>query len=328
MKILVTGVTGFLGHHIAKDLLDEGHEVINFSRRHTSEVEELGIRTHQGDLTNFQDIKDALTGIDAVFHVAGKVGMWGKKEDFERINIDGTKNLLRAMKEAGVKYLVYTSTPSVVFGKEEIKNGDESLAYPEIYLNEYARTKSVAERLVLEANEASSRQLLTTAIRPHLIYGERDKNIIPTLVERAKSGRLKIIGKGNNLVDINYVENASLAHVMAFKELIQEAKNQGKAYFIGQERPVNLWHFINEILMAKGVAPLTKKVSLKLVYLIGAICEFIYKLIGKYEGQPAMTRFVALQMGTSHYFKHDNALKDFGYSPKISIEESIEKIKN
>ncbi|WP_412471389.1 NAD-dependent epimerase/dehydratase family protein [Halobacteriovorax sp. RT-1-4] len=325
MNILVTGVTGFLGYHIAKDLLAAGHDVFNFSRRETDEVKELGIKTHQGDLTNYQDIRNALSEIDAVFHVAGKVGMWGRKEDFERINIEGTKNLLKAMKEAGVKYLVYTSTPSVVFGKDEIKNGDEALEYPENYLNEYARTKSIAEKLVLAAN---TQDLLTTAIRPHLIYGERDKNIIPTLVERAKSGRLKIIGHGDNLVDINYVENASYAHVMALNELVGEAKNKGKAYFIGQERPVNLWHFINELLMAKGVAPLTKKVPLRIVYIIGAICEFIYKLIGKYDGQPAMTRFVALQMGTSHYFKHNNALNDFGYSPRISIDESIEKIKN
>lgn len=325
MKVLVTGVTGFLGYHIAKDLLKEGHEVINFSRRETQEVRELGIETIKGDLTNYTDIKGALSSIEAVFHVAGKVGMWGSKSDFETINIEGTKNLVKAMQETGVRYLIYTSTPSVVFGIEEIKNGNETLPYPEKYLNEYARTKSIAEKHVLEAN---SKELLTTSIRPHLIYGPRDKNIIPTLVERAKSGRLKIIGNGENIVDINFVENASHAHIMAFKELCSDAKNQGKAYFIGQERPVKLWDFINQILKVKGVPPLTKKVPLKVVYIIGAICELFYKIIGKYEGQPAMTRFVALQMGTSHYFKHDNALNDFGYSPRITIEESLKKIED
>lgn len=325
MKVLVTGVTGFLGYHIAKDLLCENYEVINFSRRETEEVKKLGITTIQGDLSKYEDIKSALKGIDAVFHVAGKVGMWGKKEDFSRINIDGTKNLVNAMKEQGVKFLVYTSTPSVVFGKEEIKNGDESLPYPNIFLNEYARSKSIAEKFVLDAN---CDELLTTSIRPHLIYGPRDKNIIPTLVARAKSGRLKIIGDGNNLVDINYVENASYAHLLALKELTTEAKNQGKAYFIGQERPVNLWNFINDILMAKGVKPLEKKAPLKFVYFIGGLCEFIYRVIGKYDTRPAMTRFVALQMGTSHYFKHGRARNDFGYSPKITIEESLKKIKD
>ncbi|RZF20782.1 MULTISPECIES: NAD-dependent epimerase/dehydratase family protein [Halobacteriovorax] len=325
MRVLVTGVTGFLGYHIAKDLLKDGHEVINFSRRHTSEVDELGIETIKGDLTNYEDIKNALRDIDAVFHAAGKVGMWGKSKDFHRINVDGTKNLVNAMKEQGAKYLIYTSTPSVVFGKDEIKNGDESLPYPKKYLNEYAKSKSIAERFVLESN---GHGILTTSIRPHLIYGERDKNIIPRLIQRAKSGRLKIIGDGQNLVDINYVENASHAHVMALKELSTEAKNQGKAYFIGQEKPVNLWDFINKILEAKGEKPISSKVSLKIVYFIGLIFELVYKLLGKYDDQPPMTRFVALQMGTSHYFKHDNARVDFGYSPKITIEESLEKIKN
>lgn len=325
MKILVTGATGFLGHHIAKDLLALGHEVINFSRGQTQELKDLGIETRNGDLTKAKDVASALKGIDAVFHVAGKVGMWGRKKDFELINIQGTRNIVDEMRKANIKYLVYTSTPSVVFGKEEIKNGNEKLPYPKYFLNDYARTKSIAEDYVLKANDE---KLMTTAIRPHLIYGERDKNIIPTLVSRASSGRLKIIGSGNNLVDINYVENASLAHIRAFNELTNEAKNQGKAYFIGQERAVNLWQFINQILEGQGISPLRKKVPLNFVYFIGAICEFIYRVLGKYETAPPMTRFIALQMGTSHYFSHNNAQKDFGHTPKITIEESLVKIKN
>ncbi len=325
MKILVTGATGFLGYHIAKDLLEEGHEVVNFSRSETDEVKELGIETRRGNLTIASDVAGALEGIEAVFHVAGKVGMWGRKKDFEDINILGTRNIVDQVRKAGIKYLIYTSTPSVVFGKEEICDGDESLPYPNVFLNDYARTKSIAEAYVLNANDST---LFTTSIRPHLIYGQRDQNIIPTLVARAKSGRLKIIGTGENIVDINYVENASLAHIKAFNELRTGAKNSGKAYFIGQERPVKLWDFINDILEAKGVNPLRKKVSLRMVYIIGAIFEAFYRLLGKFDGQPPMTRFVALQMGTSHYFKHNAAKNDFGHSPVITIEESLHKIKD
>lgn len=325
MKILVTGATGFLGYHIAEILLSQGHEVINFSRSHTEELERLGVKTIKGNLQNKEEIRNALKDINAVFHVASKVGMWGRWEDFYNINYIGTKNLVDIMKEIGIPSLVYTSTPSVVFGKDSINEGNEDIDYPKEYLSLYAKSKALAEKYVLDQ---TSENFKTTSIRPHLIYGERDKNIIPRLVEAKKKGKLKIIGDGNNLVDIIYVKNAAQAHVDAFKELLADAKNSGKAYFIGQEKPVNLWDFINHILESKGLEHVKKSIPVKRAYTIGAVIEFFLKLFKIFNVHPPMTRFVALQLGTSHYFSHERAKRDFGYSPKVTIEESLERLRN
>jgi nucleoside-diphosphate-sugar epimerase len=324
MKVLVTGATGFLGHHIAKMLKDQGHDVFNFSRSHNSELDEISVQTIKGDLADKAAIEKSLEGIEAVFHVASKVGMWGKWEDFYNINYLGTKNLVDACKAQGIKTFVYTSTPSVVFGKDSIENGNESTPYPKEYLSLYAKSKALAEEYVLSTNDEDFK---VCAIRPHLIYGERDKNIIPRLVDAQSKGKLKAVGNRDNLVDIIYVENAAQAHIDAFNELLDEQKNAGKAYFIGQERPVNLWEFIDQILECKGLGPVKKSISLSKAYKIGHIVEIFLKSFRIFNVHPPMTRFVALQFGTSHYFSHANAKNDFGYTPKVTIEESLQRLR-
>lgn len=324
MNILVTGATGFLGHHIAKLLKDQGHHVYNFSRSHNAELDEIGVTTRKGNLSNKDETVNSLEGIEAVFHVASKVGMWGKWNDFYNINFLGTKNLVDACKEKGIKTFVYTSTPSVVFGKDSIENGNENTPYPEEYLSLYAKSKALAEEYVLKSNDDSFK---VCAIRPHLIYGERDKNIIPRLVDAQTKGKLKAVGNRENMVDIIYVENAAQAHIDAFNELQKEQKNAGKAYFIGQERPVNLWQFIDQILECKGLGPVKKSISLSKAYKIGHIVEIFLKSFRIFNVHPPMTRFVALQFGTSHYFSHENAKNDFGYNPKVTIEESLNRLR-
>jgi nucleoside-diphosphate-sugar epimerase len=324
MKILVTGAGGFLGYHICERLLKEGHEVFNFSRSHHTDLDKLNVKTIKGNLQNSKDVTNALKGFEAVFHVASKVAMWGKWEDFYNTNVVGTENIINACKEHGIKTLVYTSTPSVVFGTKDIINGNEEIPYPTDFKSLYAKSKSIAEKKVLCANKEN--ELHTCALRPHLIFGPRDKNIIPRLVDAAKKGRLKRIGDGNNLVDVIHVENAAAAHINAFKSLITDKKAQGKAYFIAQEKPVNLWDFINTILTKFNEKPIEKKISFKKAYRIGAIIEFFLKLFKVYDVHPPMTRFVAMQMSKSHYFSHDNAEKDFGYSPELNLEEAIDSL--
>lgn len=324
MNILITGASGFLGLHIAKELKDQGHSVINFSRSHTDELEQLNIPTRTGNLADKDSIVKALEGIEAVFHVASKVGMWGKWEDFYSINYLGTKNLADACIDKEIKTFVYTSTPSVVFGTEEIIKGDETIPYPKKYISLYAKSKALAEEYVLGLN---SDKFKVTSIRPHLIYGERDKNIIPRLVAAQAKGKLKAIGDRTNLVDIIYVENAAKAHVDAFNELITDAKNSGKAYFIGQEHPVNLWDFIDQILECKGLPPVKKSISVAKAYKIGSCIEFFLNLFKIFNIHPPMTKFVALQLGTSHYFSHENAKNDFGHEPKVTIEESLRRLR-
>lgn len=325
MKILITGATGFLGFQLAKDLIKKGHEVYNFSRSSSKELDELGVLTINGDLTNIQNVTDLLdkTPIEAIFHVASKVGMWGHWDDFYKSNFIGTKNLYDlAQKYEAIKYFIYTSTPSVVFENKSILNGDESLPYAKDSLSLYAKSKILAEDYILNKRT----RLLTCALRPHLIYGEKDKNIIPRLIEAKKKNKLKIIGNGENLVDVIHVENASHAHILAFEELTKQAKCSGKAYFIAQEKPVKLWEFINKILETKKISPVNQKINFKTAYYLGLAIEIILKTFRIYNVHPAMTRFVALQLGKSHYFSHERAYQDFGYSPLFNIEESLNKI--
>lgn len=325
-KVLITGAGGFLGRYIAGQLLKKNYHVFSFSRSPHPLLAELGVTQFLGDLKNYDDVKKAMHGMDAVIHTAGMVGIWGRYEDFFATNVIGTENILKAMRACGIKKLVYTSTPSVAFGKESLCGVDESTPYPEHYLTYYALTKSLAEKMVLEAYDPSALDgLVTVALRPHLIFGPGDTNIVPRVIEAHKKGRLKIIGEGDNLVDVLYVENAAAAHVMALEKLERHHPIAGRAYFLGQG-PVKLWDFTNAILMKAGLPIVTKKMSLKKAYAIGFMIECLLRVGRRYNVHPPMTRFVALQLAKSHYFSHHNLLADLGFRPSISIEEGIERL--
>ena len=319
-KILVTGAGGFLGSYIVRELLkNPNNEVYSFSRSSYPFLKELGVIERLGDLKKYDDVNSALEGMDAVIHTASLVGMWGRYKDFYSTNVLGSINIVLSMKEHKIKKLVYTSTPSVAFERENLEGVDESTPYPKKYLTHYAQTKSLAEKYILASN---CETLSTTSLRPHLIFGPGDLNLIPRLIKAGKKGRLKIIGDGNNLVDVTYVENAAIAHVMALEKLSPKHPIAGKAYFLGQG-PVRLWDFTNDILKRAGVNPIQKKVSLKMAYNIGYIIEKVLSFFWIYNIHPPMTRFVALQLGKSHYFSHKNLEQDLGFTPKFSIEEGL-----
>lgn len=322
VKILVTGAGGFLGGYIARELHQNDYEVHSFSRSKYQILEQMGVIEHQGNLENFENIKNALVGMDGVIHCASKVGMNGNYQDFYNANVIGTENVIRAMKELGIKKLVYTSTPSVVFGKDDLINADETTPYPDKYLSAYAQTKMLAEKKVIEANDAN---FWSISLRPHLVFGPGDLNLIPRLLEARKKNKLKIVGDGKNLVDVLYVENAANAHILALEALETNPQVRGQCYFIGQG-PVVLWDFINTILKHKGLPPVKKKIPLKIAYWIGAVIEFFLKITGNADLHPPMSRFIALQLGKSHCFSHAKAEKDLGFRPKYSIEDAIAKL--
>lgn len=325
MRILVTGGGGFLGTYIIQELLkNPTYIVTNFSRHSYSHLEDLGVPTIKGDLKKPADIERALmNGFDAVFHVAALAGVWGRFQDYLDINYHGTKNLLEAAVAHGVKRFVYTSTPSVVFGKDDLMGVDENQPYPKEHLNAYGETKTMAEKLVLQTN--NSQTFLTCAIRPHLIWGPGDPHLFPRVIQKGKEGKLKVVGDGENLVDIIYVENAALAHVQAFEHLKPGSPVCGEAYFVGQERPVKLWSFINEILGHMKIEPVMGAIDVTTAYRIGWLMEKTFKLAGIQKPEPPMTRFVALNLGKSHYFSHAKAKRDFGYIPRVSIEEGMKR---
>lgn len=218
---------------------------------------------------------------------------------------------------------MYTSSPSVTFDGTDQVNLDESAPYPGKWLCHYPHSKALAEQKVLTANGSDG--LLTCALRPHLIWGPRDEHLIPRLIERARSGKLRRVGDGKNLVDMIYVENAAAAHLQAADALDDGSPVCGKAYFISQGEPVNCWGWINDILALADLPPITKNISARAAWNVGRVLEAVWTILRRRD-EPRLTRFLAAQLSTSHYFDISAAQRDFGYQPIVSTEEGMERL--
>lgn len=323
MKALVTGAGGFLGLYIVEQLVARGDEVRAFCRGSYPELDKLGVETVRGDIRNREQTIAACQEVDLVFHVAAIAGIGMRWRDFYEINTLGTRHILEGCRKHAVGRLVYTSSPSVTFDGTDQEGVDESEPYPQKFLAHYPRSKSIAEREVLDANGTDG--LLTCALRPHLIWGPRDRHLIPRLLDRARSGRLRRVGDGKNLVDMIYVENAAEAHLQAADVLSDGSPVAGRAYFLSQGEPVNCWDWINDILALANVPPVKKSISALAAYKLGAVFEGIYRVLGL-RGEPPMTRFLAMQLSTHHYFDITRARDDFGYDPSVSTEEGMRRL--
>lgn len=321
-KALVTGGGGFLGGAIVRLLLARGDSVRTLARGDYPELRALGAEPVRGDLADPSAVSRAVEGCDAVFHVAAKAGIWGRYDDYYRSNVEGTRHVLDACRAQGVRRLIYTSSPSVVFDGKDMQGVDASVPYASHFESFYPQTKAEAERLVLAANNAT---LATTALRPHLIWGPGDNHLIPRIIAKAKSGRLRRIGRDDHLVDTIYVDNAAEAHVLAADHLAPGSPVAGKAYFLSQGEPVPLWDLVNRILAAAGVPPVTRSVSPRVALLAGTVLEGLYRTL-RLPGEPPMTRFLAHQLSTAHWFNIDAARRDFGYRPGVSIDEGLRRL--
>lgn len=322
MEICVTGGGGFLGRYIVEQLLARGESVRIFSRGDYPELREAGVNVIRGDIRNLEDVDQALAGADAVFHVAAVPGIWGKWETFHSINTLGTDNVLQACRKHGIRKLVHTSSPSVVYDGQPHLNADESLDYPDSYLCHYPHSKALAERAVLESNNES---LSTVALRPHLIWGPRDNHLIPRLIDRALSGQLRRIGDGTNVVSMSYVENTAKAHLQAFDALDVGSPCAGKAYFINEPEAISLWDWVNQLLALGGIEPIRKSVSPRVAWTAGYALEGIYSLMG-WQTEPRMTRFLASQLSQSHSYSIAAAQRDFGYSPEVTFADGMRRL--
>ena len=280
-----------------------------------------GVRYVSGDVTEWPSIDAVLEGVDTVFHVAAKAGMWGRAADYERINVEGTRNVLQACLKHGVKRLVYTSTPSVVFNGEPIQGWDESAPYGSNWLCDYARTKCEAEQIALDPTHRN--QLAVVALRPHLIWGVGDPNLIPRLVARAKAGRMLRVGNGTNRVDITHVGNAAHAHLCAYDILMRDpAKVSGKAYFVSDGHPVVLWDWIQGLFDRLGLPEVKRSLPLGLVYRMAGVAEWVYRSLNL-SAEPPMTRWVAVELAKDHYFDISAARNELGYEPVVGMEEGL-----
>ncbi len=325
MKILVTGGGGFLGQALCRGLVERGHQVISFNRGHYPVLAELGVGQVQGDLADAHALTHAAYGVEAIFHNAAKAGAWGSYRSYYSANVTGTQNVLDACRVHGIEKLVYTSTPSVTHrATHPVEGGTaDDVPYGEDFQAPYAETKAIAEKEVLAANGAT---LATIALRPRLIWGPGDQQILPRLVERAKQGRLRIVGDGRNLVDTTYIDNAAQAHFDAFDHLDIGAACAGRAYFISNGEPKPMGELLNALLDAAGAPRVDRHISFKAAYRIGAVCETLWKLL-PLRGEPPMTRFLAEQLSTAHWYDMAPATRDFGYVPRVGFDEGITRLK-
>jgi len=324
MKLFVTGGGGFLGLAIVRQLCANGHEVVTFSRGNYPALDQLGVKHFQGNLSEYALLKQAMTGCEAVFHVAAKTGVWGKFKDFYHTNVLGTKNLLLACRESGIRNLVFTSSPSVVYDGKDSEGQNESLPYPQKYNAYYPQTKAIAEKLVMAANDTS---LKTVSLRPHLIWGPEDRHFIPRLFEKASAGKLRILGSSPHLVDCIYVENAAKAHLQALTQLLlNPTKVEGKTYFISQGVPIPIAELINRLLATGEFPPVVKQLSPGIARFAGRLLEKTYRIFG-ISIEPAITLFLAQQLSTSHWYDISAARRDFGYEAEVSLEQGMELLR-
>lgn len=326
--VLVTGGGGFLGAKICSQLIEKGYSVRSFSRKVYPGLQKIGVECVQGDLRDSAAVNKAVKGCESVIHNGAIAGIWGRKHDYLGINVQGTKNVLEASKAFGIRHLVYTSSPSVVARNQDLSGADETLPYSDKYYSWYSYSKTQAESLVLGSH--SDQGLCTVALRPHLIWGPGDPHFLPRILEKSRQKRLFRLGSAENLVDVIFVDNAASAHISALEAMSQSRfSGGGQAFFLGQEKPVNLWDFLDQLLLHSGEKPLAPhpKLTFKQAWNIGIVLEGLYKVLRIYDRDPPMTRFLAMQLCRSHFFSHAKAADQIGYYPEVSIDQGLELLK-
>lgn len=319
MKVLVTGGGGFLGQALCRALCDRGHEVRSFQRHFSPALESMGVTQSLGDLGDAAAVLDASRDCEAVLHNAAKAGAWGREADYFRANVLGTRHVIAACRALGIERLVYTSTPSVTHsGRTPVQGGNE-IDTPQgtDFKAPYPATKLIAERDLLAANDA---HLATVALRPRLIWGPGDTQLLPRLVARAK--HLRFIDGGHNRMDTTYIDNAVAAHLLALDRLRPGAPCAGRAYFISNGDPRPIRDIVNALLRCAGVAPVSKSMPFTLAYGAGVMLEAAWRAFAL-SGEPPMTRFLAEQLSTPHWYDISAAARDLGYVPAVSIDAGM-----
>ena len=322
MTILVTGGGGFIGRSIVRALLDRGEPVRVLCRGEYPLLREWRVDLRRGDIRDQDAVAAAVEGCDAVFHTAAHIDLWGPYETFFAVNTLGTRHVIDACHQHRVPKLVYTSTPSVVHSGDAVSGVDESAPYPSQFEAHYPATKALAEQEALAANGDA---LSTVAIRPHLVWGPGDSSALPRLVARAKAGRLRMVGRPQQ-IDTTYIDNAVDAHLLAYDRLEPGSPVAGKAYFITQGEPLEGPTFINDMLDAAGLPPVSRTIPAPLARSAAALAEAVWNTF-KLQSEPPVTRFLVSQLSTAHWYDISAARRDLGYDPKVSYREGMVRLK-
>jgi len=323
MKALITGGGGFLGLAIGRKLRAQGVSVRSFSRHEHPALSGLGIEHRSGDLANAEAVVGAARGCDVIFHVAAKAGVWGPYKEYYQANVEGTENIIQACLKLGIRRLVHTSSPSVVFNGQDMEGVDESVPYPAHFEAFYPETKALAEQRIRAAN---SPRLTTVALRPLLIWGPGDNHLLPRLAQRARAGQLRRIGHRNTRVDTVHVDNAADAHLLAAQRATPDSAAAGQVYFISQDEPVDTWWMVNQLLAAVGAPAVTRSIPAPAALALAWIFETVHRLAHR-PGEPRLTRFVVRELCTSHWFNITAAQRDLGYRPAIAIPQGLTNLR-
>lgn len=329
--ILVTGASGFLGGALLEALVARGHRVRTLQRTRSEALARLErggrVENVAGSIEELDVVRRALSGIETVFHVAAKAGVWGDYDAYFRANVLGTRNVLQAAREAGARRFVHTSSPSVVHGGGDQEGIDESTPIAAHPSAPYPATKGLAEREVLAAHGGPSGDgvLSTVALRPHLIWGPGDTNLTPRIVARARRGRLVLVGGGVKRIDATFIDSAVHAHLLAWECLGPDAACGGKPYFIAQGEPAPSRDLILGIVRAHGLDVRPRSVPLPVARALGAAVETGYRLLRRAD-EPPLTRFLAEQLGTAHWYDLSAAERDLGYRAPITTAEGLAKL--
>lgn len=316
MRVLVTGGTSLVGSAVAHRLRDRGEEVVLFQRRSGPG----GFAEWLGDIADPAAVTAAVAGVDAVVHMAARVGVTGSWSDFETTNVTGTANVIEAAKAEGVGRFVYVSSPSVAHTGESLVGADAGPATPDAVRGRYARSKAQAEVLALAA---SSDSFPVLALRPHLIWGPGDTQLVGRIVSRAREGKLAIVGNGAALIDSTYIDNAADA-IVAGLDRVPGLGGQAFVVSNGQPRPVR--ELINRIVLAAGLEPPTVRVPYVLARIGGLAAEKVWDSTGR-EDDPPMTSFLAEQLATAHWFDQRATRRALQWKPAVSLDEGFARLR-
>ena len=316
MRVLLTGGSSLLGAGVVRALHARGDQVAVLQRRPAAVASELGLTEHLADLSDASAVGRALEGMDAVIHLAARVGVVGSAAQFHRTNVLGTRTVLEAAEAAGVARFVFVSSPSVAHSGSAIAGAGAEPADPRRAKGHYSRTKARAELDVLAADAPG---FATIAVRPHLIWGPGDTQLVGRIVDRARSGRLALVDGGRALIDTTYIDNAVDAVVAA---LDQAPAGHGQAFVVSNGEPRTVAELVERICSASGVPVPTRSVPRWAAWAAGAVAEGVWR-VGRRNDDPPMTRFLAGQLATAHWFDQRGARRVLDWSPRVSLDQGF-----
>lgn len=314
--VLVTGASGALGSGVAGALLAHGAGVTTLQRRPTHLD---GAREVSGSVTDHDTVHHALTGVDTVVHLAAKVSVSGPGHEFEHVNVEGTRLLLNAARDAGVSRFIHISSPSVAHSGTSIIGDGAQPADPVQARGHYARTKAAGELLALDADAEDFRVLV---LRPHLMWGPGDTQLTERIIDRSRSGRMPIIGSGAALVDTLYVANAVDAVLAATRAV---DRHHGEALVVSNGEPRPIGELIRGLARAGGSPEPALRVPAGLARVAGSVIERIWEVVPAEsgDGEPPLTRFLAEQLSTAHWFDQRRTREVLNWTPRVSIDEGM-----